>query len=69
MGKIRTLIYHFGKTPRGDRTDWVMHEYRLEDKVLAQKNVPQVMSFGQKSSFFNTDFLQVLLNMLFCSAG
>ncbi|KAL1204064.1 NAC domain-containing protein 82 [Cardamine amara subsp. amara] len=41
VGKIRTLIYHFGKTPRGDRTDWVIHEYRLEDKVLAQKNVPQ----------------------------
>ncbi|ESQ31493.1 hypothetical protein EUTSA_v10004501mg [Eutrema salsugineum] len=41
VGKIRTLIFHYGKTPRGDRTDWVMHEYRLEDKVLAQKNVPQ----------------------------
>ncbi|CAH8280746.1 unnamed protein product [Arabidopsis lyrata] len=40
-GKIRTLIYHYGKIPRGDRTDWVIHEYRLEDKVLAQKNVPQ----------------------------
>ncbi|CAN8251704.1 unnamed protein product [Cochlearia groenlandica] len=41
VGKIRTLIFHIGKTHRGDRTDWVMHEYRLEDKVLAQKNVPQ----------------------------
>ncbi|XP_023642701.1 NAC domain-containing protein 82 isoform X2 [Capsella rubella] len=41
VGKIRTLIYHFGKIPRGDRTDWVIHEYRLEDQVLAQKNVPQ----------------------------
>ncbi|XP_010444332.1 PREDICTED: NAC domain-containing protein 82-like [Camelina sativa] len=41
VGKIRTLVYHFGKTPRSDRTDWVIHEYRLEDQVLAQKNVPQ----------------------------
>ncbi|KAJ4911798.1 NAC domain containing protein 82 [Raphanus sativus] len=40
-GKIKTLVYHFGKSPRGERTDWVMHEYRLEDKVLTQKNVPQ----------------------------
>lgn len=45
-GKIRTLIYHYGKIPRGDRTDWVIHEYRLEDKVLAQKNVPQVMIYS-----------------------
>lgn len=42
-GKIKTLVYHFGKSPRGERTDWVMHEYRLEDKVLTQKNVPQVI--------------------------
>ncbi|EOA20803.1 hypothetical protein CARUB_v10001139mg [Capsella rubella] len=41
VGKIKTLVYHFGKSPRGERTDWVMHEYRLEDKVLTQMNVPQ----------------------------
>ncbi|XP_013622295.1 PREDICTED: NAC domain-containing protein 82-like [Brassica oleracea var. oleracea] len=41
VGKIKTLVYHVGKSPRGERTDWVMHEYRLEDKVLAQKNIPQ----------------------------
>ncbi|CAN8298824.1 unnamed protein product [Cochlearia groenlandica] len=41
VGKIKTLVYHFGKSPRGERTDWVMHEYRLEDKVLTEKNVPQ----------------------------
>ncbi|CAH8346587.1 unnamed protein product [Eruca vesicaria subsp. sativa] len=40
-GKIKTLVYHFGKSPRGERTDWVIHEYRLEDKALTQKNVPQ----------------------------
>ncbi|KAL0721377.1 hypothetical protein Bca4012_035976 [Brassica carinata] len=41
VGKIRTLIFHYGKTPRGERTDWVIHEYRLEDKTLEQRNVPQ----------------------------
>ncbi|KAH0931297.1 hypothetical protein HID58_008414 [Brassica napus] len=41
VGKIKTLVYHVGKSPRGERTDWVMHEYRLEDKVLTQKNIPQ----------------------------
>lgn len=41
VGKIRTLIFHYGKTPRGERTDWVMHEYRLEDRTLEQRNIPQ----------------------------
>lgn len=41
VGKIKTLIFHVGKPPRGDRTDWVMHEYRLEDKLLADQGVPQ----------------------------
>ncbi|KAG1328150.1 protein CUP-SHAPED COTYLEDON 3 [Cocos nucifera] len=34
VGMKRTLIFHEGKAPRGNRTDWVMYEYRLEDKEL-----------------------------------
>ncbi|KAK3411446.1 hypothetical protein EUGRSUZ_I00213 [Eucalyptus grandis] len=38
VGKIRSLIFHRTKT---ERTDWVMHEYRLEDEDLKTKGVAQ----------------------------
>ncbi|KAJ3681454.1 hypothetical protein LUZ60_015943 [Juncus effusus] len=35
VGMKKTLIFHKGKAPKGERTDWVMYEYRLDDAHLA----------------------------------
>lgn len=45
VGVKKTLVYYRGRAPHGSRTNWVMHEYRLDERECETTPSLQVLLF------------------------
>jgi len=59
MGIKKALVFYAGKAPRGVKTNWIMHEYRLAnvDRSAGKKNNLRV----QPSSPFNPHIYSIYI--------
>lgn len=40
VGSRKALVFYKGKPPKGEKTDWIMHEFRVEN--LPRRKRPEV---------------------------
>jgi len=58
IGMKKTLVFYKGRAPSGEKTNWVMHEYRLEDDHSMHN--PHKKAMVIKVGFFS--LVQLVLN-------
>ncbi|KAH7543899.1 hypothetical protein JRO89_XS15G0055900 [Xanthoceras sorbifolium] len=50
VGMRKTLVFYQGRAPKGTKTDWVMHEFRLEPPKLISSHMPNIIPSSTKNS-------------------
>ncbi|GAB4831245.1 hypothetical protein Ancab_005258 [Ancistrocladus abbreviatus] len=55
VGVKKALVFYRGKPPRGIKSDWIMHEYRLLDNSNSRSKVPRPDLDGSKKGSLRLD--------------
>nr|AVG22594.1 NAC domain-containing protein 43a [Triticum aestivum] len=62
IGMRKTLVFYKGRAPRGHKSDWIMHEYRLDDAVPVNPTAGNASYYSSDSFPVHALLLQSLRN-------
>lgn len=59
VGMKKTLVFYRGRAPKGEKTYWIMHEYRIEGETI-----PVVHSSKLSKVFCSLPFLHLRYSLI-----
>lgn len=65
VGVKKALVFYGGKPPKGVKTNWIMHEYRLPENSLNSSSLAAAPAHGRKKNSLRVCMPCVLIHILY----